>query len=107
LLTFSPFARIISIIILQFLIILMQLFGTSLTANVKVTGRTISASATATLAAKAATPRVLAPANPPTANDVQNSITNWAISVNTVNDYLNNPNNNTKLQSAIVFAKMS
>jgi hypothetical protein len=89
-----------------FAIFTLLLASTSLAVNVKVTSsRTTSARATSTPAAKIATPRVLSPANPPTANDVKNSITNWATSVNTVNDYLNNPNNNTKLQSAIVFAK--
>lgn len=34
-----------------------------------------------------------------------NSIDNWATSVNTVNTYLDDPQNKTKLQSAIVFAK--
>ncbi|KAN0112611.1 hypothetical protein V8E51_005562 [Hyaloscypha variabilis] len=38
--------------------------------------------------AKAAIPRVLKPASPPTATDVKNSIVNWETSVNTVNDYL-------------------
>jgi hypothetical protein len=90
-----------------FSILTLLLAGTSLAANVKVTSsrRTTSARATSAPAAKIATPRVLSPANPPIVNDVKNSITNWATSVKTVNDYLNNPSNTTKLQSAIVFAK--
>jgi hypothetical protein len=68
--------------------------------------RTSSRAPTATPAAiRAAVPRVLKPATPPTATDVQNSITNWVTSVNTVNDYLDNPSNSTKLNSAVVFAK--
>ncbi|CCD44543.1 hypothetical protein ACHAO1_001672 [Botrytis cinerea] len=56
-------------------------------------------------AVKIATPKVLKPATPPTATDVKNSLNNWATSVNTVNEYLDDPNNSTKLKSAIAFAK--
>jgi hypothetical protein len=69
------------------------------------TVRTSSRAPTATAAVRAAVPRVLKPATPPTAADVQNSISNWVVSVNTVNDYLDNPSNQTKLNSAVVFAK--
>lgn len=55
--------------------------------------------------ANSAAVRVLRPSDPPTTTDVQNSITNWQASVGTVNDYLNNPNNNTKLNSAVTFAQ--
>ncbi|KAF7933700.1 uncharacterized protein EAE98_003409 [Botrytis deweyae] len=70
-----------------------------------------AATTTTTSAAKAAspvkiaTPKVLKPATPPTANDVKNSLDNWATSVNTVNEYLDDPNNSTKLKTAIAFAK--
>lgn len=67
---------------------------------------TVVRPATTTAASvRAAAPRVLTPATPPRAVDVQNSITNWQTSVNTVNDYLNNPTNKTKLAAAIVFSK--
>jgi hypothetical protein len=64
-----------------------------------------SLQATSNPATKAATPRLLKPATPPTTADVQNSIINWDTSVKTVNAYLNDPQNKTKLASAIVFAK--
>lgn len=66
---------------------------------------TTSRLAAQTSAIKAAAPRVLRPATPPTKVDVQNSIINWQTSVNTVNGYLNDPMNTTKLASAIVYAK--
>ncbi|KAF7870484.1 hypothetical protein EAF04_004228 [Stromatinia cepivora] len=55
--------------------------------------------------ARVASPKPLTPSNPPTANDVKNSLDNWAISVNTVNAYLDDPNNSTKLKTAIAFAR--
>lgn len=76
--------------------------GTAFSAAITTTKR---AASSPTPAVKVTAPRVLSPATPPTAKDVQNSITNWATSVNTVNAYLNDPNNQTKLQSAVVFAK--
>jgi len=81
-------------------IICVLFAGTALSA-----ATTTSARPVATAAAKAAVPRVLAPATPPSPADVQSSISNWMTSVKTVNDYLNNPTNMTKLASAIVFAK--
>lgn len=72
---------------------------------VSVTNAATTTRAVAKPSVRPAVPRVLAPATPPTAVDVTNSITNWQKSVETVNDYLNNPANNTKLASAIVFAK--
>ncbi|QSZ36551.1 hypothetical protein DSL72_006431 [Monilinia vaccinii-corymbosi] len=76
----------------------MLFAGTSIAAS------TAAAKKPATVA-KAATPKPLTPASPPTANDVKNSLDNWAASVNTVNAYLNDPNNSTKLTSAIAFSK--
>ncbi|KAB8294897.1 hypothetical protein EYC80_006856 [Monilinia laxa] len=55
--------------------------------------------------ARVASPKPLNPSNPPTSNDVKNSLNNWATSVNTVNAYLDDPNNSTKLTTAIAFAK--
>ncbi|CAD6444375.1 8f58518c-5c24-4bd8-995a-8c3fd196d446 [Sclerotinia trifoliorum] len=55
--------------------------------------------------ARVASPKRLTPANPPTAFDVKNSLGNWATSVNTVNAYLDDPNNSTKLKTAIAFAR--
>ncbi|PQE32993.1 hypothetical protein CJF32_00001477 [Rutstroemia sp. NJR-2017a WRK4] len=84
----------------SFTFIVLLLAGTSFAATISTTR-----AAAAGPAVGAATPRKLSPANPPTSADVTNSITNWATSVNTVNAYLNDPNNQTKLVSAIVFAK--
>ncbi|KAM3075207.1 hypothetical protein ACMFMF_005885 [Clarireedia jacksonii] len=78
----------------------LLLAGTSFAATTTTRKAAAAAPAIAT-----ATPRKLSPANPPTPADVSNSITNWATSVNTVNAYLNDPNNQTKLVSAIAFAK--
>ncbi|ESZ89493.1 hypothetical protein SBOR_10121 [Sclerotinia borealis F-4128] len=61
--------------------------------------------ATPAAVARVASPKPLTPSNPPTAVDVKNSLNNWATSVNTVNAYLDDPNNSTKLTSAIAFAK--
>ncbi|KAG4033555.1 hypothetical protein MFRU_004g00620 [Monilinia fructicola] len=55
--------------------------------------------------ARIASPKPLTPSNPPTSNDVKNSLNNWATSVDTVNAYLDDPNNSTKLNTAIAFAK--
>jgi hypothetical protein len=103
-----------------YILICMLLPGTALSVTTS-TGTTLKPLSAMT-ARKVAVPRVLKPATPPTATDVKNSITNWGTSVNTVNDYLvcycpsfsdcntdqraqNNPDNKTKLASAIVFAK--
>ncbi|KAH8754727.1 hypothetical protein BGZ57DRAFT_910758 [Hyaloscypha finlandica] len=59
----------------------------------------------AATAARVAVPQVRKPASPRTATDVKNSIVNWDTPVKTVNDYLNNPENKTKLAPAIVFTK--
>lgn len=84
---------------MQFFTVVVALFATSLMAAP--TSSAIKPAATA----KAAVVRKLSPANPPTAKDVNNSVTNWMQSVNTVNDYLNNPNDTQKLRSAILFSK--
>lgn len=76
--------------------------GTALAAP---TATASTARAAATPAIRVATPRALQPSNPPTKQDVTNSMQNWAASVNTVNAYLNDPNNSTKLANALSFAK--
>jgi hypothetical protein len=81
-------------------IVSITLFLVSITNAADPTSRAVAKPST-----RAALPRVLSPATPPTAVDVTNSITNWQKSIDTVNDYLNNPTNSTKLASAIVFAK--
>ncbi|RDW92254.1 hypothetical protein BP5796_01648 [Coleophoma crateriformis] len=80
------------------------LFASTALAAPATTATTARPAATSAIV-RAATPRVLAPSNPPTKQDVINSMTNWAASVNTVNAYLNDPNNSTKLTNALAFAK--
>lgn len=91
---------------MQFSKIICLLFAsTALSATTSTRRTSTSARATSTSAANAAVPKKLSPATPPSMADVKNSITNWDTSVKTVNAYLNDPQNKTKLQSAIVFAK--
>ncbi|KAF7954347.1 hypothetical protein EAE96_005472 [Botrytis aclada] len=87
---------------MQPLTLLVLLFAST---SFAATTTTTSAAKAASPAVKIATPKVLKPATPPTANDVKNSLNNWATSVNTVNEYLDDPNNSTKLKTAIAFAK--
>ncbi|KAE9375794.1 hypothetical protein N431DRAFT_502641 [Stipitochalara longipes BDJ] len=88
---------------MHFSIIVCMFFAGTVFSATTSTRTTVKPPAATT--AKVAVPRVLKPASPPTATDVKNSIINWDTSVNTVNDYLNNPENKTKLAAAIVFAK--
>lgn len=90
----------------RFLITILLFVSTALAATTTSKPAVATTSRPAAVAAtKISVPRVLKPATPPTSADVTNSISNWMASVLTVNDYLNNPQNTTKLQSAIVYAK--
>jgi hypothetical protein len=107
---------------MQFSVIMCMLFAATAFSASTLSRTTVKPPA-ATASGKVAVPRVLKPASPPTPTDGTNSIVNWQTSVNTVNDYLvsgfpmspaltasnenaqNNPENKTKLASAIVFAK--
>ncbi|KUJ13233.1 uncharacterized protein LY89DRAFT_622012 [Mollisia scopiformis] len=86
-------------------IIYLLFASTALSATTPPRRTSTSLRATSTPAAKVATPRVLKPATPPTMSDIKNSLANWNTSVYTVNAYLNDPQNTTKLASATVFAK--
>jgi hypothetical protein len=105
---------------MQFAIIICMLF-VGLALSVTTTTRTTLKPPSATTVGKATVPQVLKPAMLPTATGVKNSIVNWETSVNIVNDYpvgslfslgdgnndqwaQNNPENKTKLTSAIVIA---